>query len=107
MQLAKVWIKSCRFARECVSFVQTEALYYFIDYIYTIHKVYIIYDYSITFKKTFTLINSKLIKDKRKHHDAMDIHSLEQQFYKSDMIAFVVWSYMPSTTGSYNRQTVK
>ena len=47
------------------------------------------------------------MKDKKKHYNAMDKHLLEQQFYKSDMIALVVWSHTPITTGSYNRQAVK
>ena len=33
---------------------------------------------------------SQLIKDKRKHHGAVDKHSSEQQFRKSDAITFVV-----------------
>ena len=33
---------------------------------------------------------SQLIKDKRKHHGAVDICSLEQQLCKPDMITFVV-----------------
>ena len=33
---------------------------------------------------------SWVIKDKRKHHGAMDKRSLEQQFCKSDMIIFAV-----------------
>ena len=46
-----------------------------------------------------------VIKDKRKHYDAVDKRSLEQ-FCKSDVITFAVykfWSYTPSTTGSYGR----
>ena len=47
-----------------------------------------------------------VIKDKRKHHGAVDKRSLEQQFHKSDAITFIVWiNWSPSHSGtrSYSR----
>ena len=35
----------------------------------------------------------------------MDESSAEQQFRKSDMITFVLWSHAPSASGSYSRQS--
>ena len=49
------------------------------------------------------------MKDKRKHHGAVDKRSSEQQFRKSDAITVIVlknWSPSHSGTGSYGRQAV-
>ena len=43
----------------------------------------------LTFHKGFK-DESQLIKDKRKHHGAVDKHPLEQQFHKCDVITFPV-----------------
>ena len=46
------------------------------------------------------------MKDKRKHHGAVDKRSLEQQFRKSGVITYIVgknWSPSHSGTGSYGR----
>ena len=42
------------------------------------------------FAKFAKLSHYTVIKDKRKHHGAVDKRSLEQQFHKSDGITFVV-----------------